>query len=146
MDAYPNAGADEDTDFDEDDAKWESYRGPRTAGPDERARLGAGPLLSMIATLPLAGLALVFASASAMACDACDGAKADAFDSSFTGGFHVLQAVLGVALSVLFASWVLPLRERYRTVRTLLALSAPVLVVVGFLAFAELVDWPSRWG
>lgn len=146
MDAYPNAGADEETDRDEDDAKWESYLGPRTAGPDERARLGVGPLLSTIATLPLAGLALVIASASAMACDSCDGAEANAFDSSFTGGFHVLQALLAVALAVLFASWVLPLRERYRNVRTLLALSAPVLVPVGFLAFAELVDWPGRWG
>ena len=145
MDAYPDAGPGDDADGD-DDVTPEPYRRPRTACPDARVRLGAVPLFSTIVTLPLAGLAWVFAAASGMACDPCEGAEADAFDSSFTAGFRVLEGAIGVASAVLLAAWMLPLRERYRNGRTLLALSAPVVVLVGYLAFTGLVDWPSGWG
>ncbi|MGW8490971.1 hypothetical protein [Streptomyces sp. NPDC055886] len=45
-------------------------------------------------------------------------------------------------LAVLIASWAVPHRLRHAARRFVLALAAPATVVVTFVAFMALVDWP----
>ncbi|WP_052398240.1 hypothetical protein [Streptomyces sp. NRRL F-5123] len=127
------------------------YGGPDEAescpGPPEPRRrapgpYGPAPLISTLVTFPLAALVRLYAAMSAMSGDPLDGPEAEAFDRSFTHGFHLLQTALCAAAAVLLTSWLLPPRERLRPARALLALAAPVLVVTGFLVFRGTVDWP----
>jgi hypothetical protein len=104
---------------------------------------GASPLLSTLVTLPLAGAVWIYGAVSAMRGDPLDGAEADAFDRSFTHGFHLLQAMLGAALAVLLAAWLLPPRPRFRPARVILALTAPLLVLTGWAVFSAVVDRPA---
>ncbi|MFD5939104.1 MULTISPECIES: hypothetical protein [Streptomyces] len=84
--------------------------------PDPRAWVA--PLISTLLTLPMGLVALFVGGLTPMACDSCDGAAADRFDASFT---H---------------------RIRHAARRVGLALTAPATVVVTFVAFMALVDWP----
>ncbi|MFI0943808.1 hypothetical protein [Streptomyces sp. NPDC021020] len=122
--------------------------GPWSGLPEPRRRepgpYGPAPLLSTLVTLPLAAAAWLYGAVSAMSGDPLDGPEADAFDRSFTHGFHLLQTLVGAAAAVLLVSWVLPPRPALRTARTLLALAAPALVVAGFLVFRTTVNWPHR--
>jgi len=110
---------------------------------DDRAR-GAwtAPLISTLLTLPACLIAYFFGGFSAMACDACDGTRADRFESSYAIAFPVLLAGLGTALFLLAASWALPW-ERHQTPRRIgLATAAPAMVPFAYVVFVALVDWP----
>ncbi|MER5894255.1 hypothetical protein [Streptomyces sp. NPDC001876] len=110
---------------------------------DTRApRAWAAPLVSTVVTLPGAALALFFGGLSPMACDSCDGARADRFTRSFDSGWAVLCTGLLLALAVLVASWALPWRQQHAARRVLLAATAPAVVVCAVIAFVGLVDWP----
>ncbi|MFG3409919.1 hypothetical protein [Streptomyces sp. NPDC048142] len=109
-----------------------------TPGP----RAWIAPLVSTVVTLPMGLLALLFGGLSPMACDSCNGAAADRFDASFTTAWTVLWIGLLLALIPLIASWAVPHQVRYAARRVGLALAAPTTVVVTFVAFMALVDWP----
>lgn len=116
---------------------------PATApahAPDSRAWVA--PLISTIVTLPMGFAALLFGGLSPMACDSCNGAAADRFDASFTTAWTVLWIGLLIALILLIASWAVPHQLRYAARRVGLALTSPATVVVAFVAFMALVDWP----
>lgn len=100
------------------------------------------PLISTLLTLPAAGLALLYGGLSPMACDSCDGPQADRFTDSFDTAWVVLSTGLVLSLIVLVASWALPWQRGQDAKRALLAMAAPAVVVVTFLAFMALVDWP----
>ncbi|UWE13007.1 hypothetical protein [Actinacidiphila bryophytorum] len=101
------------------------------------------PLVSSLITLPLAFCAFVYASLSPMACDSCEDAAAAHFEDSFEPAFDVLAVALGLSLVLLLVSWALPRRERNVGTRWVLAVFAPCLVVIGFVIFYGLVDWPA---
>ncbi|WP_031085084.1 hypothetical protein [Streptomyces sp. NRRL WC-3549] len=100
------------------------------------------PLLSTLVTLPASGFALLYGGLSPMACDSCDGPQADRFTDSFDAAWAVLCTGLVLSLAVLVASWVLPWRQRHLPARILLSVAAPGTVLVAFIAFMALVDWP----
>ncbi|MEV7459961.1 hypothetical protein [Streptomyces rubiginosohelvolus] len=108
--------------------------------PDRRAWVA--PLISTVVTLPLGLIALFIGGLTPMACDSCNGAAADRFDASFTIAWTVLWIGLLTALVVLIASWAVPHQLRHAARRVGLALAAPATVVVTFVAFMALVDWP----
>ncbi|MFH8881165.1 hypothetical protein [Streptomyces californicus] len=116
---------------------------PATA-PDETPgrRAWVAPLISTLVTLPMGLVALFIGGLSPMACDSCNGAAADRFDDSFAVAWTVLCVGLLIALAVLIAAWAVPHRVRHAARRVGLALSAPATVVVTFVAFMALVDWP----
>ncbi|MFI7239980.1 hypothetical protein [Streptomyces cyaneofuscatus] len=107
---------------------------------DPHARIA--PLVSTLVTLPMAVIALTAGGLTPMACDGCDGARADRFDASFGPAWTVLWVGLALALIVLIASWDTSREYRAAPRRTALALAAPATVVVTFVAFMALVDWP----
>jgi hypothetical protein len=106
------------------------------------SRAWVSPFASSLVTLPLALCAFVYASFSSMACDSCESAASARFEATIAVGYDVLRIVLGLSLAVLLASWTLPWRERYAGTRWVLAALAPCLVVIGFVLFERLVDWP----
>ncbi|MFJ6811461.1 hypothetical protein ACIQRK_36620 [Streptomyces anulatus] len=108
--------------------------------PDPRAWVA--PLISTIVTLPTGLVALFIGGLTPMACDSCNGAAADRFDTSFTTAWTVLCIGLVLALIVLIATWAVPHQVRYAARRVGLALTAPTVVGVTFVAFMALVDWP----
>ncbi|MBT2900029.1 hypothetical protein [Streptomyces sp. McG3] len=111
-----------------------------THAPDRRAWVA--PLISTLATLPMGLVALFIGGLTPMACDSCNGAAADRFDASFTTAWTVLWIGLILALIVLIATWAVPHQLRYAARRVGLALTAPTVVGVTFVAFMALVDWP----
>lgn len=111
-----------------------------THAPDPRAWVA--PLISTIVTLPMGLVALFIGGLTPMACDSCNGAAADRFDASFTTAWTVLWIGLVLALIVLIAAWAVPHQVRNAARRVGLALAAPGTVVVTFVAFMALVDWP----
>ncbi|MFE7372983.1 MULTISPECIES: hypothetical protein [Streptomyces] len=111
-----------------------------THAPDPRAWVA--PLISTIVTLPMGLVALFIGGLTPMACDSCNGAAADRFDASFTTAWTALCIGLVLALIVLVAAWAVPHRLRYAARRVGLALTAPTVVGVTFVAFMALVDWP----
>lgn len=111
-----------------------------THAPDPRAWVA--PLISTIVTLPMGLVALFIGGLTPMACDSCNGAAADRFDASFTTAWTVLCIGLILALIVLVAAWAVPHQLRNSARRVGLALTAPATVVVAFVAFMALVDWP----
>ncbi|MFH9744938.1 hypothetical protein ACH4MN_10880 [Streptomyces anulatus] len=111
-----------------------------THAPDPRAWVA--PLISTIVTLPMGLVALFIGGLTPMACDSCNGAAADRFDASFTTAWTVLWIGLILALIVLVAAWAVPHQLRYAARRVGLALTAPTVVGVTFVAFMALVDWP----
>ncbi|MCD7443780.1 hypothetical protein K4B79_36940 [Streptomyces lincolnensis] len=110
---------------------------------DDRARgAWAAPLISTLVTVPACLVAYLVGGFSAMACDSCDGTRADRFESSFGIAFPVLLGGLGIALFLVAASWALPW-ERGNTARRVgLAAAAPFMVPFAYVVFAVLVDWP----
>ncbi|MFI7087969.1 hypothetical protein ACIBUR_30795 [Streptomyces anulatus] len=108
--------------------------------PDPRAWVA--PLISTIVTLPMGLVALFIGGLTPMACDSCNGAAADRFDASFTTAWTVLCIGLVLALIVLVAAWAVPHQVHNSARRVGLALTAPTVVVVAFVAFMALVDWP----
>ncbi|MEV6438699.1 hypothetical protein [Streptomyces anulatus] len=111
-----------------------------THAPDPRAWVA--PLISTIVTLPTGLVALFIGGLTPMACDSCNGAAADRFDASFATAWTVLCVGLVLALIVLVAAWAVPHQLRYAARRVGLALTAPTVVGVTFVAFMALVDWP----
>ncbi|MFI9175571.1 hypothetical protein [Streptomyces lincolnensis] len=110
---------------------------------DDRARgAWAAPLISTLLTLPACLVAYLVGGFSAMACDSCDGTRADRFESSFGIAFPVLLGGLGIALFLLAASWALPWERGNTTRRIGLATAAPFMVPFAYTVFAVLVDWP----
>ncbi|WP_371624189.1 hypothetical protein OG245_15905 [Streptomyces sp. NBC_01116] len=105
-------------------------------------RAWVAPLFSTLVTLPTGLVALFFGGLSPMACDSCDGAVADGFHDSFMTAWTVLCIGLVLALIVLIATWAIPHQLRYAARRVGLALAAPTVVGVAFVAFMALVDWP----
>ncbi|MFF0076457.1 hypothetical protein [Streptomyces sp. NPDC005494] len=100
------------------------------------------PLVSTLLTLPAAGLALLYGGLSPMACDSCNGPRADRFTDSWNTAWTVLSTGLVLSLIVLVASWAVPWQRRQNATRAFLAVAAPAVVVVSFIAFMALVDWP----
>lgn len=108
--------------------------------PDPRAWVA--PLISTIVTLSMGLITLFIGGLTPMACDSCNGAAADRFDASFSTAWTVLCIGLVLALTVLIASWAVPHQLRNAARRVGLALTAPTVVVVAFVAFMALVAWP----
>ncbi|MFE5240821.1 MULTISPECIES: hypothetical protein [unclassified Streptomyces] len=102
----------------------------------------AAPLISTLVTLPASGVALLFGGFSPMACDSCNGARAARFTDSFNAAWAVLCTGLVLALVVLVAAWAVPWRQQQTGTRVFLAVAAPSVVGVAFVAFMALVDWP----
>ncbi|MER5634509.1 hypothetical protein [Streptomyces nitrosporeus] len=105
-------------------------------------RAWVAPLLSTLLTLPAAALALFYGGLSPMACDSCDGARADRFTDSFGGAWTVLRAGLVLSLVLLLVCWSLPWRQDRAARRAALSVGPPVLVGVAVVAFTGMVDWP----
>ncbi|MEW2066925.1 hypothetical protein [Streptomyces sp. NPDC007346] len=105
-------------------------------------RAWIAPLISTLVTLPMGLIALFIGGLTPMACDSCNGAEADRFDASFAPAWTVLCVGLLLALILLIASWAAPWQLRNAARRVGLALAAPATVVVTFVAFMALVDWP----
>ncbi|MET9964019.1 hypothetical protein ABZ128_33920 [Streptomyces sp. NPDC006326] len=106
-------------------------------------RAFVAPLVSTLVTLPAALVSFFIVGLSPMACDSCNGAVADRFDASYEVAFSVFTAGLLVVLVLLVACWALPWQRRNAARRVVLALCAPAAVVLDYLVFAALVDWPS---
>jgi hypothetical protein len=100
------------------------------------------PAISALVTLPLGFAAFFYAGISPMACDSCDGAVADRFDSSFQTAFTVFVTGLAVTLALLLASCIEPKKPSDVERRYLLAVLAPVSVLLDAMLFSVLVDWP----
>ncbi|MFI5830519.1 hypothetical protein ACIA6C_25285 [Streptomyces sp. NPDC051578] len=112
------------------------------AGRDRYALIA--PIVTTLITLPLGLGAFGFAGLSPMACDSCNGEAARRFDDSFGTAFVVFQAGLVVALVLLVATWALPWQRRNAAKRVLLAALAPTAVLVAWLLFYGMVDWPAE--
>ncbi|MFI6062137.1 hypothetical protein [Streptomyces sp. NPDC051286] len=100
------------------------------------------PLISTFVTLPLALFALGGGALAPMACDSCSEADSDRFDAGFDPAWTVLCTGLLLSLAVLAVSWFLPRRQQHAATRVFLAVVAPAVVCVAFVAFLALVDWP----
>ncbi|MEU7556461.1 hypothetical protein AB0B01_29760 [Streptomyces sp. NPDC044571] len=109
--------------------------------PHRRAFIA--PLVSTLVTLPAALVAFFTVGMSPMACDSCNGDVADRFDASYEVAFPTFTAGLLVVLVLLVACWALPWQRRNAARRVVLALFAPAAVMLDYLVFAALVDWPS---
>ncbi|MFI6000510.1 hypothetical protein ACIA98_08815 [Streptomyces sp. NPDC051366] len=107
---------------------------------DKRAFVA--PLVSTLLTLPMALVALFFAGLSPMACDSCGEAASDRFDASFGIAFPVFGTGLLLVLVLLVASWALPWQRRNSARRIKFALLAPAAVVLDYIVFAGVIDWP----
>ncbi|WP_327297306.1 MULTISPECIES: hypothetical protein [unclassified Streptomyces] len=100
------------------------------------------PLVSTFVTLPCGLVAFTVAALSGMACDSCSEAELNRFSPSYSTGFDVFIFGLLLPLGFLLASWSLPRQQRNNDRRLLLALAAPVSLLLVFLLFRGLVDWP----
>ncbi|WP_247597672.1 hypothetical protein [Streptomyces sp. RKND-216] len=78
-----------------------------------------------------------------MACDSCFGSEADCFEDSFATAFAVFCWNLLVPAGLLVLSWALPRQRRFAALRALVSVLAPVAVVVLYLVFSALVQWPA---
>ncbi|MFB7178168.1 hypothetical protein ACFCYI_10725 [Streptomyces sp. NPDC056257] len=105
-------------------------------------RAFVAPLVSTLLTLPLAAVAFFFAGLSPMACDSCGEAASDRFHASYGMAFPVFGSGLAVVLVLLLAAWALPWQRRHAAARVWLAVIAPAAVVLDFVVFNGLVDWP----
>lgn len=101
-----------------------------------------GPLVSSVVTVVAGFFALVALGFSAMACDGCSGEKAHEFDASISTAVLVLKIGFVVPGGLLAVAWGLPWERRNAGQRALLALTAPLAVVVLFVACMAMVRWP----
>ncbi|WP_097870918.1 hypothetical protein [Streptomyces sp. rh34] len=108
--------------------------------PDNHAWIA--PLISSVVTVPSGLLALLYGALSPMECGSCNGAVSERFHDSFMTAWTVLCIGLILALILLIAAWAVPHQLRYAARRVGLALTAPATVMVAFVAFMALVDWP----
>ncbi|MER7467152.1 hypothetical protein [Streptomyces sp. NPDC097981] len=108
--------------------------------PDKRAFVA--PLVSTLLTLPMALVAFFFVGLSPMACDSCGEAAGHRFDASFDIAFPVFTTGLLLVLAVLVASWALPWQRRNSARRVSFALLAPAAVILDYIVFAGIIDWP----
>ncbi|MFE0578297.1 MULTISPECIES: hypothetical protein [unclassified Streptomyces] len=115
---------------------------PLTPDTDRHPRAFVAPLVSTLLTLPMAALAFFFAGLAPMACDSCGGEVSARFDASYRIAFPVFGFGLVVVLAVLLSAWALPWRRRNAATRVWLAVAAPAAVVLDFVVFNGLVDWP----
>lgn len=113
-----------------------------TTGTARDRRAFVAPLVTTLITLPLGLVTLFFAGISPMACDSCNGEEAHRFDDSFAAAFTVFQVGLAVALALLVTAWVLPWQRRHAAKRVVLAALAPSAVVLAWVLFFGMVDWP----
>ncbi|MFI8278996.1 hypothetical protein ACIGBH_29740 [Streptomyces sp. NPDC085929] len=107
---------------------------------DKRAFVA--PLVSTLLTLPMALVAFFFVGLSPMACDSCGDAASDRFDASYDVAFPVFTTGLLLVLAVLVTSWALPWQRRNSARRIGFALLAPAAVVLDYIVFAGIIDWP----
>ncbi|MFE7312742.1 hypothetical protein ACFU7T_06470 [Streptomyces sp. NPDC057555] len=116
----------------------------RALAPDEErdGRAWTGPLVSTVVTLVAGFFARVVLGFSAMACDGCGSEQAHGFDASISTAVMVLKFGFLVPVGLLVAAWGLPWERRNAGRRALLALTAPLAVVVLFVACMALVRWP----
>ncbi|MEU7730201.1 hypothetical protein AB0B78_34025 [Streptomyces sp. NPDC040724] len=105
-------------------------------------RAFVAPLVSTLLTLPLAAVAFFFVGMSPMACDSCGDAASDRFDASYGIAFPVFGSGLAVVLVLLLAAWALPWQRRHAAARVWFSVAAPAAVVLDFIVFHGLVDWP----
>ncbi|NGN68908.1 hypothetical protein G5C51_34070 [Streptomyces sp. A7024] len=112
---------------------------PRAAGRYD----WVAPVISTLLTLPAMVIAWFAATFSVMACDSCGSAEAEAFESSYDIAYPVFMIGLLVPLGLLITSYALPWEPRNQEKRVLFALLAPLSVVLLYLGFAGIVDWPS---
>ncbi|WP_372352865.1 hypothetical protein [Streptomyces sp. KL116D] len=110
--------------------------------PAPRSRQWVAPLVSSLVTLPAALVAWAVAGLSPMACDACTDAQVARFEPSYERAFTVFGWGLTISLLVLATAWLLPWEERFAARRTGFAAVAPFAVLVTYLVFAGIVDWP----
>ncbi|MEU3692771.1 hypothetical protein [Streptomyces narbonensis] len=114
-----------------------------TPATDDRApHAWIAPTVATVVTLPLAFLAFVFVALSPMACDSCSGARSAEFSADFIPAFWTFLIGLLLPLGLLVTSWVLPWHRRNTVRRRKAALLAPTAVVLLYLLFLALVDWP----
>lgn len=106
------------------------------------SRAWIAPLVSTLVTLPLAFFAFLFGGLSPMACDSCTEAESDRFDASFGPAWTVLCCGLVLSLILLMVAWALPWRRSRAARRILITFFAPATVLLTYVAFAALVDWP----
>ncbi|MER6049488.1 hypothetical protein ABT168_18885 [Streptomyces sp. NPDC001793] len=106
------------------------------------ARAWVGPLVSTVVTVVAGFFAVGVLGFSAMACDACSGEKAHGFDASLSTALMVLKVGFLGPVALLVAAWGLPWERRRAGQRAMLALMAPVAVVVLFVACMAMVEWP----
>ncbi|WP_406184112.1 hypothetical protein [Streptomyces sp. NBC_01006] len=100
------------------------------------------PLISTLLTLPMGVLAFFSAGLSPMACDSCGDAASDRFDASYGLAFPVFNTGLLLVLAVLVICWALPWQRRNAARRVGFSLLAPAVVVLDYVVFAAIVDWP----
>ncbi|MGW6982663.1 hypothetical protein ACWGE1_25040 [Streptomyces sp. NPDC054932] len=105
-------------------------------------RTFVAPLVSTLLTLPLAAVAFFLVGMSPMACDSCATAASDRFDTSYHVAFPVFGSGLVAVLVLLVTAWALPRQRRFATARVWFAVIAPAAVVLDFLVFYGIVDWP----
>ncbi|MEV1027095.1 hypothetical protein [Streptomyces sp. NPDC050264] len=110
--------------------------------PAQYARHWVAPLVSSVVTLPGAFFAYVFAGLAPMACDSCTEAQVSAFQPSFDRAYTVFGLCLTVSLLCLATAWLLPWQERFAARRVGFAVLAPCAVLVTYLVFVGMVDWP----
>lgn len=96
----------------------------------------AAPLVATLLTLPLSAVTYLIAVFSAMGCDSCSPQEGDRFDSAFSVAFWVFRCGLFVAWGLLLAAWLLAEPRRNAGVRALVAMAAPVTVLLSILGFA----------
>jgi len=100
------------------------------------------PLLSTLITLPVAFLCSVGVGFAGMACDVGTSDEIRQCNTSAVPASEVYFYGLLLPLGLLLTSWLLPWRQRHRGIRRALALLAPLSVIVVYLVFDLLVDWP----
>ncbi|MFE2296106.1 hypothetical protein [Streptomyces sp. NPDC059452] len=105
-------------------------------------RAWVAPLTTTLVTVPAGLVALLVGGFTPMVCDSCVGPAGDRFEASFGPAWTILWVGLTLALITLIASWAAPWQLRNASLRLTLALAAPATVVVTFVAFMSLVDWP----
>ncbi|MFJ3975776.1 hypothetical protein [Streptomyces sp. NPDC090021] len=112
------------------------------AGADRHPRAFVAPLVSTLLTLPMAAVAFFFVGLAPVACDSCGGAVSDRFDDSYHLAFPVFGIGMAVVLVLLLCARALPWRRGNAAARVWPAVIAPAAVVLDFIVFHGLVDWP----
>ncbi|MCE4947106.1 hypothetical protein LVX13_28950 [Streptomyces albulus] len=111
-------------------------------GTERDSRAWVGPLVSSVVTVVAGFFALAVLGFSAMACDSCSSEKAHGFDGSIATALMVLKVGFLGPAGLLAVAWGLPWERRKAGRRAMLALMAPLALVVLFVACMAMVQWP----